>query len=59
MTCAAKLYIYIGVGPRELYIDEAHRVLDIFPFAVFLNSNISYNSNSKVNINFNYHIYRV
>ena len=31
----AKLYIYIGVGARDLYIDEAHTVLDIFHFAVF------------------------
>ena len=44
---------------RDLYIDEELRALDIFPFVVFFNSNISYNSNSKVNINFNYHIYRV
>ena len=31
----AKLYIYIGVGPRDLYIDKAHTALDIFRFAVF------------------------
>ena len=30
-----KLYIYIGVGVRDLYIDEAHMALDIFRFAVF------------------------
>ena len=35
-TCA-KLYIYIGVGARDLYIDETHTALDIFRFAVFLN----------------------
>ena len=32
---SAKLYIYIGVGVRDLYIDEAHTVLDIFRFAAF------------------------
>ena len=31
----AKLYIYMGVGARDLYIDEAHTALDIFRFAVF------------------------
>ena len=36
-TTSAKLYIYIGVGARDLYIDEAHTALDIlFRFAVFL-----------------------
>ena len=34
-TSSAKLYIYIGVGARGLYIDEAHMALDIFRFAVF------------------------
>ena len=34
-TTNAKLYIYIGVGVRDLYIDEAHMALDIFRFAVF------------------------
>ena len=32
----AKLNIYIGVGARNLYINEAHKALDIFRFAVFL-----------------------
>ena len=32
---SAKLYIYIGVGARDLYIDEAHKALDIFRFAAF------------------------
>ena len=32
---SAKPYIYIGVGARDLYIDEAHMALDIFRFAVF------------------------
>ena len=31
----AKLYIYNGVGARDLYIDEAHMALDIFRFAAF------------------------
>ena len=30
-TTSAKLYIYIGVGSRDLFIDEAHTVLGIFP----------------------------
>ena len=34
-TTSAKLYIYIGVGARDLYIDEAHIALDIFCFAAF------------------------
>ena len=36
-TTRAKLYIYIGVGARDMYmyIDEAHMALDIFRFAVF------------------------
>ena len=34
-TTSAKLYIIIGVGARDLCIDEAHTVLDIFRFAVF------------------------
>ena len=29
------LYIYIGAGARDLYIDEAHTALDIFRFAAF------------------------
>ena len=33
-----KLYIYIGVWARDLYIDEAHTALDILRFAVFFNS---------------------
>ena len=32
---SAKLYIYIGVGARDLYIDEAHMALDILRFAAF------------------------
>ena len=27
--------LYIGVGPRDLYIDKAHTALDIFRIAVF------------------------
>ena len=34
-TTIAKLYIYIGVEARDLYIDEAHTALDIFRFAAF------------------------
>ena len=34
-TTIAKLYIYIGVEGRNLYIDEAHMALDIFRFAAF------------------------
>ena len=34
-TTSAKLYIFIGVGARDLYIDEAHTALDIFRFAAF------------------------
>ena len=34
-TTSAKLYIYIGVGSRDLYIDEAHTALDIFRFVIF------------------------
>ena len=30
-TTSAKLYYYIGVRSRDLFIDEAHTVLDIFP----------------------------
>ena len=30
-TTNAKLYIYIGVGSRDLFIDEAHMTLGIFP----------------------------
>ena len=30
-----KLFIYIGVGARDLYIDKAHMALDIFRFAEF------------------------
>ena len=29
-TTSAKLYIYIGVGSRDLFIDEAHTALGIF-----------------------------
>ena len=29
-TTGAKLYISIGVGSRDLFIDEAHTALDIF-----------------------------
>ena len=35
-TTSAKLYIYIGVGVSDLYIDKAHTALDILRFAVFL-----------------------
>ena len=35
MTINAKLYIYIGVGARNLYIDDAHTALDILRFAAF------------------------
>ena len=31
----AQSFRYIGVGQRDLYIDEAHMVLDIFHFAAF------------------------
>ena len=31
----ANLYVYIGVGARDLYIDEAHTALDMFRFAAF------------------------
>ena len=34
-TTSAKLYIYIGLGARDMFIDEAHMALDIFRFAVF------------------------
>ena len=34
-TTSANLYIYNGVGARDLYIDEAHTALDIFRFAAF------------------------
>ena len=34
-TTSAKLYIYIGVGSRDLFIDKAHTALDIFRFAAF------------------------
>ena len=30
-TTSAKLYIYIGVESRDLFIDEAHTALGIFP----------------------------
>ena len=30
-TTSAKLYYYIGVRSRDLFIDKAHTVLDIFP----------------------------
>ena len=30
-TTSAKLYIYIGVGSRDLFIDEGHTALGIFP----------------------------
>ena len=29
---SSKLSIYIGVGSRDLFIDEAHVALGIFPF---------------------------
>ena len=34
-TTSTKLYIYIGVGSRDFFIDEAHMALDIFRIAVF------------------------
>ena len=34
-TTSAKIYIYNGVGARDLYIDKAHTALDIFRFAAF------------------------
>ena len=40
-TTIAKLYIYIGVKPGDLYIDEAHTALDIFRFAAFFNNDIT------------------
>ena len=39
-TTSAKHYIYVGVGSRDLFIDEAHMALDIFRYAVFFYSNI-------------------
>ena len=30
-TTSAKHYIYIGVGSRDLFIDEAHTALGMFP----------------------------
>ena len=35
-----KLYIYIGVEVKDLYIDEAHTALDIFRFTAFLKQDI-------------------
>ena len=35
-TTSAKLYIYIAVGARDLYINKAHTALDIFSFVSFL-----------------------
>ena len=34
------LRIYIGVGARDLYIDEAHMALGIFCFVVFFQSEL-------------------
>ena len=39
-TTSAKLYIYIGVGAMDLYIDKAHTALDIFHFAAFFKLNL-------------------
>ena len=39
-TTSAKLYIYIGVRSRDLFIDEAHMALGIFP--VFLEAQPPY-----------------
>ena len=40
-TRRAKVYIYIGVGAMNLYVNEAHTALDIiFCFSVFFNTNI-------------------
>ena len=38
---SAKLYIYIGVWARDLYIDEVHMALDIFRFAAFFVSGVT------------------
>ena len=34
-TTSTKLYIYIELGSKDLFIDKAHTTLDIFRFAVF------------------------
>ena len=41
---SAKIYIYIGMGSRDLFIDEAHTALDIFRSAVFFYYDSSPNS---------------
>ena len=46
-TTSAKLYIYIEVRARDLYIDEAHTVLDIFSFAAFF-QRVSKNKKSEI-----------
>ena len=43
-TTSAKLYIYVGVGATNLYIDKAHTALDIFCFAAFFSWNLFRNS---------------
>ena len=37
-TTSAKLYVYIGVGSRDLFIDEAHTTLGIFPVISLYNA---------------------
>ena len=41
-TTIAKLYIYIGVEAKDLYIDKAHTVLDIFRFAAIFAKSFYY-----------------
>ena len=41
-TTRAKLFIYNGVGARDLYMDEAHTALDIFRFAAFFEMGLTY-----------------
>ena len=43
-TTSAKLYIYIGGGATDLYIDEAHTALDIFRFAAFWHERAAFQS---------------
>ena len=39
---SGKLYIYIGVGARDLNIDKTHMALDIFRFVVFFIWNVNF-----------------
>ena len=41
-TTSGKLYIYIGVGARDLNIDKTHMALDIFCFVVFFIWNVNF-----------------